>query len=84
MIGKFAYVYLVLGLAACAAPWLGWTTTPGYADPAKNAIGSIFALPWSLLSGQVPDGDAKVFTLLLAMGVLINFGALRWIASRAD
>ncbi|GGD48367.1 hypothetical protein [Croceicoccus pelagius] len=44
----------------------------------------LLSLPWSLLVPYVPDGQVILVTVLCVMGILINYGALRWLAARAE
>lgn len=84
MITRLAVLYLIVGLLACAAPWLDQALALGLSEFLRSTLAMLLSLPWSLLVPYVPDGQGIIVTLLCVMGILINYGALRWLAARAE
>ncbi|MBS7670910.1 hypothetical protein [Croceicoccus gelatinilyticus] len=83
MIARLAVLYLLVGLLACAAPWFDQAFAFGLSGLLRSTFAMLLSLPWSLLVPYVPDGQVILVTLLCVMGILINYGALRWLAARA-
>ncbi|WP_144096123.1 hypothetical protein [Croceicoccus sediminis] len=84
MIARIAVLYLVVGLLACAAPWFDQAFAFGLSGLLRSTLAMLLSLPWSLLAPYVPESQVTLVTLLCVMGILINYGALRWLAARAE
>lgn len=84
MIARLAVLYLLVGLLACAAPWFDQTFAFGLSGLLRSTLAMLLSLPWSLLAPYVPESQVTLVTLLCVMGILINYGALRWLAARAE
>jgi len=83
MIGRIATAYLFVGLVACTVPLLGVPFPFAY-DRVLQDLSWYMALPFSLLVPMAVDANPKLATIVCILGLLINFGILRWIAARAD
>ncbi|AKM09182.1 SCO4225 family membrane protein [Croceicoccus naphthovorans] len=78
-----SWVYLALGLIACAVPWLNANGYMGEPDPLSGIFPFLVALPWSLLIDYMPwtDESGQLALGFCVAAVLVNFGLLRWIAA---
>lgn len=68
-----AWIYLALGLAACALVPLNLWGLAGEPDPLSGVFALLFALPWSLVL-KFSDGSSTWTSLAVCLaGIAANF-----------
>lgn len=76
-----SYGYLVVGVLACLALFM--QRGSAVADGTDRSMAWVLALPWSMLSAIVPGGELALLLLMFAIGILVNFAILHWIADHS-